>query len=149
MKLRRILVLAATLCVLIVTASAQQPIDKALLQSVLQLEEQWQQALLTSDVAVLERLYGEDLTYVHSNGRADNKESYIASIRSGATKYQSIARDEIKVRVFANTAIVTCHWKVQTLSNGTVGNTDGRYIHVYVKVKGRWQMVAHQSTKIV
>lgn len=144
MKLKNIVLLVTLLGSLLIPAVAQSPGEKAILQ----LEDQWQQALLSADTAALERLYGDQMVYVHSNGKVDNKESYITSIRTGAAKYLSLVRDEIKVTLYGDSAIVNCHWKVQTLSNGTTGNTDARFIHVYVRQKGRWRMVAHQSTRI-
>jgi len=117
-------------------------------QEILNLEQQWQDALLKGDAAALEKLYADGIIYTHSNASSDTKASYIAKIKSGATKYESLKRDDIKVRVFDDTAIVTCHWVVQTVSGGNKINTNARYIHVYVKQKGKWQMVAHQSTPI-
>ncbi|HWC29542.1 MAG TPA: nuclear transport factor 2 family protein, partial [Dehalococcoidia bacterium] len=44
-------------------------------------------ALLESDLAALEALLGDDLTYVHSSGALDTKTSYIESISSGRARY--------------------------------------------------------------
>lgn len=129
-------------------AGPQKQKDNGAEQAILRLEQQWQEALLASDTAALDRLYAESIVYTHSNGSVDDKAAYIGNIKSGATKYQSLVRDDIKVQVFGNSAIVTCHWKVQTMSRGNLINTDARYLHVYVKQQGVWRMVAHQSTRI-
>ncbi|MGH9801168.1 MAG: nuclear transport factor 2 family protein [Blastocatellia bacterium] len=117
-------------------------------QDVLKLEQQWQDALLKSDFAALEKIYSDGLTYIHSSAATDTKATYIAKIKSGASKYQSLKRDDIKVSIFGDTAVVTCHWLVVSVGDGKTHNTNARYIHVYVKQKGKWQMVAHQSTPI-
>lgn len=117
-------------------------------QEILNLEQQWQDALLKADAAALEKIYGEALIYTHSNASTDTKASYVAKIKSGASKYQSLKRDDIKVSIIGDTAIVTTHWLVVSVGGGKTHNTDARYIHVYVKQKGKWQMVAHQSTPI-
>jgi ketosteroid isomerase-like protein len=117
-------------------------------QAVLKLEQEWEDALLKSDVAALERIYDDNLIYTHSNGGGDNKSTYVGKIKSGATKYQTMKRDDIKVSVYGNSAVVTCHWDVHTLANGKQFDTDARYIHVYVKQKDGWKMVAHQATLI-
>jgi ketosteroid isomerase-like protein len=118
-------------------------------RAVLKLEQEWEDALLKSDAAALERIYDDSLIYTHSNGGTDNKSSYVGKIKSGATKYQTMKRDDIKVNVYGSSAVVTCHWDVHTLANGTKYDTDARYIHVYVKQKDGWKMVAHQATLIV
>jgi ketosteroid isomerase-like protein len=118
-------------------------------QTVLKLEQEWEDALLKSDVAALEKIYDDGLIYTHSNGSTDNKSSYVGKIKSGAAKYQTMKRDDIKVSVYGNSAVVTCHWDVHTLANGKQIDTDARYIHIYVKQKDGWKMVAHQATLIV
>lgn len=117
-------------------------------QAVLKLEQQWEDALIKSDAAALEKLYDDSMIYTHSSGSVDNKSAYIGNIKSGVTKYQSMKRDDIKVSVYGNTALVTCHWEVHVLARGNKIDTDARYIHVYVKQKDGWKMVAHQATRI-
>lgn len=118
-------------------------------QAILSLEQQWEDALVKADVAALEKLYSDKLIYTHSNAAVDNKTSYITKIKSGASKYVSIKRDDLKVTLIGDTAIVTGHWLVQAVSGGNQVNTDARYMHVYVKEKGGWKMAAHQSTYVV
>jgi ketosteroid isomerase-like protein len=117
-------------------------------QEILKLEQQWQDALVKGDAAALEKLYHDGLIYTHSNASTDNKTTYIAKIKSKATKYHSIKRDDIKVSIYGNTAIVTCHWLVHAEAGGNQIHTDARFLHVYLKQKGGWQMVAHQSTLV-
>jgi len=116
---------------------------------ILKLEQDWEDALLKSDVTVLERLYADTMIYTHSSGSVDDKKRYLENIRSGNTKYESMKRDEINVRVYGNTALVTCHWQVNVMSAGNKVNTNARYLHVYVRQNNRWQLVAHQATRLV
>jgi ketosteroid isomerase-like protein len=117
-------------------------------QAVLKLEEEWERALVTSDVAALDRLYGDGLVYTHSSGSVDDKATYLGSIKSGVTKYESMKRDQIKVSIYGDTALVNCHWQVHVTSRGNKISTNAKYLHVWVKQKGRWQMVAHQATRL-
>ncbi|MBS1787223.1 MAG: nuclear transport factor 2 family protein [Acidobacteria bacterium] len=136
------------LIVMILTAVIANAQGGKVEQEILKLEQEWQDALLKSDVAALERIYSDGITYTHSSAATDTKASYIAKIKSGASKYQTLKRDDIKVSIFGDTAVVTCHWMVTSVGDGKSYNTNARYIHVYAKVKGKWQMVAHQSTPI-
>jgi len=115
---------------------------------ILRLEQQWADALTKSDVAALEKLYDDTIVYTHSNGKVDTKESYLSAIKSGATQYQSMTRDDIKVSVYGHTAIVTCHWEVHVLARGNKIDTNARYLHVYVEQPNGWKLVAHESTRI-
>jgi ketosteroid isomerase-like protein len=117
-------------------------------QAILKLEQEWEDALVKSDVAALDRIYADGLIYTHSSGSVDDKATYIGNIKSGVTKYESMKRDDIKVGVYGDAAVVNCHWMVHVTARGNKITTDARYLHVYVKQKGRWRMVAHQSTRI-
>jgi ketosteroid isomerase-like protein len=117
-------------------------------QAILILEQEWDDALIKSDHASLDRIYADALIYTHSNGAVDDKATYIGNIKSGVTKYESMKRDQIKVSVYGDTALVNCHWQVHSIAHGKKITTDARYLHVYVKQKGQWRMVAHQATRI-
>lgn len=121
----------------------------AIEQAILKLEQEWEDALVKSDVAALDKIYADTLIYTHSSGAVDGKAAYVGNIKSGATKYESMKRDEIKVSVYDDTALVTCHWEVHVTSRGNKIDTNARYLHVYVKQKDGWKMVAHQATRIV
>jgi ketosteroid isomerase-like protein len=148
--MKRILLLAVVLTSIALPAFAQEKkASNSVEQAVLKLEQQWEDALLKSDVAALERIYDDSLIYTHSSGAVDNKSVYVGNIKSGATKYEAMKRDDIKVSVYDDTALVTCLWEVHVLNRGNKLDINARYIHVYVKKKDGWKMVAHQSTRIV
>jgi uncharacterized protein (TIGR02246 family) len=136
------------LIVMILTAVIANAQSGKVDQEILKLEQEWQDALLKGDADALEKLYADGLVYTHSNASVDDKASYNTKIKTGASKYQSLKRDDIKVSVFGDTAIVTCRWQVVSVGGGKTHNTNARYIHVYVKQKGKWLMAAHQSTPI-
>lgn len=132
--------------VLFVQAAPQK--GGGLEQAVLKLEQEWVDALIKADIAKLETFYADTLVYTHSSGSVDDKAKYLANLKAGGTKYLSIDRDDVKVNLYGNTAIVTCHALIKLKANGTDRTVDARMIHVYSKIKGRWQMVAHQTTKL-
>jgi ketosteroid isomerase-like protein len=117
-------------------------------QTVLNLEQRWEDALTKSDTGALDELYDDTLVYTHSSGKVDTKSSYISAIKSGATRYESMKRDDIKITVYDGTAVVTCHWEVHILARGNKVDLNARYLHVYVKQKDAWKLVAHESTRI-
>src|SRR5262245_65431887 len=154
-RFERIVTMNRTLLFVVVFALVSLPafaqekkVSNGVEQAVRKLEQQWEDALLKSDVAALDKIYDDSLSYTHSSGTVDNKATYIGNIKSGASKYESMKRDDIKVRVYGNTALVSCHWVVHVLSRGNKIDTDARYLHVYVKQTDGWKMVAHQATRI-
>ena len=118
--MKKLLLSVALLVSAALIAFAQEKKTLApLTDTVLSLEQQWEDALTKSDVSALEKLYDDTIVYTHSNGKVDTKESYLSAIKSGATQYQSMKREDIKVSVYGHTAIVTCHWEVHVLAGAT------------------------------
>ncbi len=121
-------------------------------KEILELETQWVAALLNCDADFLAGLYDEAIVYTHTNAAMDTKASYLAKIRSRDLVYHTLERHDIDVRLFGETALATCRWVQTSTSGGVAFAVDARYLHVYARPNGedgRWQLVAHQSTKIV
>lgn len=138
--MKRILMGVAICLLLPFTAAAQEIAEK----TILKLEDQWVEALITGDIKFLDQLYTDDIVYTHTNGTVNTKAEFFEAIKGGRAKYASIDRDDIKVRFHGDTAIVTCR-SVIKVNTATVPS---RMIHVYVKQNGVWRMAAYQSTRL-
>jgi ketosteroid isomerase-like protein len=146
--MKRTLLIVCLIVSAALLAQATPQKGNGLEQAVLKLEQEWVDALIKADAPKLETLYADTLVYTHSSGSVDDKAKYLANLKAGGTKYISIDRDDIKVNTYGDTAIVTCHALIKLKANGADRTVDARMIHVYSKIKGRWQMVAHQTTKL-
>ena len=124
-------------------AYAQAPSGE---QAVRQVEDRRIKAMIDDDLATLDAVLADDLTYGHSNGVVDTKASYLETLRSGKTKYQTIERLPSVVRVYGDTAIVTGMATVGL--RGQAAPFTLRYTLAYVMRDGQWRMVAWQSTRL-
>jgi hypothetical protein len=115
-------------------------------QTVRQVEDRRIKALIDDDFATLEAVLADDLTYGHSNGVVDTKASYMETLRSGKTKYQTIERLPSVVRLYGDTAIITGTATVGL--RGQAAPFTIRYTLAYVMRDGQWRMVAWQSTRL-
>jgi ketosteroid isomerase-like protein len=134
-------------CTFLASAQENKNLD-SLENAVLKVESQWEEALTNANASALEKIYDDTLIYTHSSGKVDTKSSYISAIKAGATRYESMKRDDIKVSVYGQAAVVTCHWDVHIASNGNKIDMNARYLHVYIRHKDGWKLVAHESTRI-
>lgn len=105
-------------------------------------------ALVTADYAALELLLADDLTYTHSNARVDSKAAYLAPLLSGRTRYTSLQPEDIQVRSYGTTAIVTGTMRSVALVAGKESRVHMRFTSVWVEREGRWRMAAWQSTRL-
>ena len=131
-----------------VAATASFTVTSADEKSVIDTEKQRFAAQIGKDYAVLERVLANDLIYNHSNGASDTKPLFIQSIRDGKTIYHSIDVEEQKARIYGNTAVINGLCMLKATSNGNPLNSRIRYLSVYVRNGGQWQMVAWQSLKL-
>jgi hypothetical protein len=82
--------------------------DAAQVQSarIRQLEDERYQAMLDGDVETLDRLLSPRLSYTHSNGDRDSKESYLRKVRDRYFVYRSIAHPVHRIEVLAGGPIL-------------------------------------------
>ena len=68
-------------------------------KEILALEDKRYAAMCGGDFAALEAMLDDELLYTHSSGLTDTKATWLASLRSGKTKYKSTACSDRKVRL--------------------------------------------------
>jgi ketosteroid isomerase-like protein len=111
----------------------------------LALEEKRRQAIKEGDARTLDQIYGDDFSAIAGNGQVINKEQLMSVLKRNDPR-NNFTTDEIKVRVFGDTAVFTGRLIGRTI-DGTVISA-ARFTHVFVKRSGRWQCVAGQSTPL-
>jgi len=109
-------------------------------------------AFVSKDVAALDKLLRDDLTYIHASGRVDNKKSLIEAIRSDQLHYTSMTSKAINVRVHGDTAVLNGEYAVKVINRGAnPENLDLNvfFLAVYAHSPGGWQLMAWQTTRDV
>jgi len=71
-------------------AALSVPDRQAVETEVSRLDAQRIAAILQGDIKALERLYSDDLVYIHSAGRIDTKKGYLGALAAGNLTYFSI-----------------------------------------------------------
>ncbi len=117
-------------------------------QAVRQLLNEVSAALGRADTAALDRIYADNYTLVNESGVLTTKAPRLAAIKSGELKYESVSFDEVNVRMYGNTAVATYRVTSKGQSKGQDIGGQFRATSTYVKMKGRWQLVAAQVTRI-
>lgn len=124
------------------------PLAAAVADDVKAAEQAWLDGITKNDFPKLEKVLADDLYYLHSTGSADTKASYIGSLRSGKQRYSSGKVNDLKVRVYGNTAVINGDANFEFISAGKPGKARLKYTHVFVKGANGWQLVTHQSLKV-
>ena len=113
------------------------------MDAVAAVDKSWAENYLGCNVKAWDELLADDLTFIHNSGMIDDKAKQMASVK--ACILESLQSEVTKVRLYGdNTAVVLGAMK------GKVKGRDFRfdllYSRVYIKQKGAWRLVSHQST---
>ena len=114
------------------------------MDEILALEDRRIEAMTSGDVKALGEILADDLIYTHTTARLDTKASFIEAITSGRSNYRSVERKDVEVRDLGDTPVATGPAKFHVGDN----KFEARFIDVYAKRNGAWQMVAWQSTRL-
>ena len=106
------------------------------------------EAMVAADIAALEQLLSDRLTWTHASAHRDDKASFLAALRSGSTRYLEISRSEQQVQLHDQVAVVTGLADMRASINGEERHLRNRYTNVWAKSDEGWQMVAWQSTAV-
>jgi Domain of unknown function (DUF4440) len=104
-------------------------------------------AQTSSDFAAMDRLFGDDLIYVHSTAVVDSKASYIEKQRAGL-RYRVMKPSDVKVRVFGCLAIITGQGDYEVTVDGKDTTPHLRFTAIWAKRGPSVQFVSWESTAI-
>ena len=148
MKQRLVVLLGAGIAVLGLSQIAAGAQDASADQAVRQAEEQRCEALTHGDIATVERIMSDDSTYTHSSGETQNKAAFVGDLKSGKRVYKELKEDDVQVRVYGNTAVLTARTDLHVMNAGKDLQFPMRITVVYVNAGGQWRMVTYQSTRL-
>ena len=105
-------------------------------------------AMIEADGEALERVLADDLSYTHTTGKVDTRQTFIDSLSSGAVSYDAIDTYDRSVRFYGNVAVITGSADFEVSAGGQQLAFPIRFTEIYEWSDDRWQLVAWQSTRL-
>jgi ketosteroid isomerase-like protein len=128
---------------------AQQSRDPAGdVRELTQLVKDLNAAVVKADLAFLERVLHEDYTHHRPRGTVENRAQYLENRKARRVDFESLVADEIQVRVYDDTAVVTYRSTAKGKDQHGAMDEERRWTRVLVRRDGRWQFVHAQGTPI-
>jgi hypothetical protein len=93
----------------------------------------------------MQRLFGDDLVYVHSTGVVDDKAGYINRQRSGL-HYRAMRRSNATMRVYGCLAVITGNGSFEWTQKGQDSTALLLFHSIWVKRGSTLQFVSWEST---
>jgi ketosteroid isomerase-like protein len=108
-------------------------------------EERRYKAMIDMNPEALADSLADEFFYHQPNGKSNDKEGYIKQMMTGAVKIFSAERYDVKVNVYGDVATAMGGTRLDIELGGERRKTDLRYLNVWVKREGRWQLAKRQS----
>ncbi|HJQ21819.1 MAG TPA: nuclear transport factor 2 family protein [Gemmatimonadaceae bacterium] len=125
-------------------SSAAHSQTRAAKLTVAALEDAWIRAVIARDSAAFNRLLHPDFVYTEDD-RVSSRAQLIRDVVTTGDTTTAGRNEDMRVRVHGNVAIVT-GWLILTgRAGGTPFERRYRYTDTWVKVDGRWRVLAAQD----
>jgi ketosteroid isomerase-like protein len=140
-------VLIAALAVLGGVVSADTAADQKAVMATL---ETMAKATIAKDVATLDKIYGDDVTYAHSSALTETKAQVLKNVQ-GPSIAEFMKFSDTTIRIYGDVAVAK---GVVDFRNGPPGNMLDNHLNIlWVMVRRPqgphgWQIVARQTTRI-
>jgi ketosteroid isomerase-like protein len=112
--------------------------------------EAFRAAQIAADAKGLDALCAEELSYSHSDGRVEDKATFVANATNGKSKFLSLEYQDPKIRVVGPAAIVRFHWvgESESVADGKKTATNLHILMNWQKQGADWKLLSRASTKL-
>jgi hypothetical protein len=136
----RVLLLSAAnfLLVCLLAGQAKQD-DKSVLQTeneVFKVEQARDQALQQRDVALLDRIYSDQLVFVNTRGQLFTKAQRLSDLGAGKVEYFSYNQEGYAYHVYGDAVVMTGQTSSVVRFQGRLNKIPRQFTNIYVKDRG-------------
>jgi ketosteroid isomerase-like protein len=117
-------------------------------QELNQIEQQLIKAWVNHERETIDRYLADDWAVTDPAGRHLTKAEVLAELDSGERKLESGTIDDVNVRLYGDTAVVTGRTLAAGSYQGESVSVKLRFTDVFVKQNGNWRAVASHATLI-
>ena len=112
--------------------------------------EAFRAAQFAANAEALASLGATELSYSHSDGRVEDKATFIANATNGKSKFLSLEYQDTKIRVVGPAAIVRFHWlgEQEAVADGKKSSTNLHILMNWQKQDADWKLLSRASTKL-
>jgi uncharacterized protein (TIGR02246 family) len=146
-----ILALVVAACVASGARQAAQGKLSSAEEEVRKLERQWLDAYEQSDAVAMERIVADDFTITFPNGGMQTKPQLLAMVRASRRANRPRMRfytDGVQSRAYGDTVILVGRVTTEHERDGKTVKEQSRYTDTYVRVGGRWRVVASHLSNV-
>ncbi len=115
-------------------------------EEVLKVEKEFADAIARNDSESIERFVTDDWIIINADGGIIEKERFLEVIKSGALTHEMMQSDDIRVRVYGDSAVVSALTRTKGKFMEQEFTTHERSTDVFVRHDGQWRCALTQLT---
>jgi ketosteroid isomerase-like protein len=115
-------------------------------EELLKLEDRFAEAIIKNDPGAIERLVADDWIIINADGGIIDKTRFLGVIKSGILTHEMMESDEMRVRIYGDSAVVSALTRSKGKFMGQEFTTEERATDFFVRLNGQWRCVLTQLT---
>jgi ketosteroid isomerase-like protein len=116
-------------------------------EELLKLENEFAEAIVNNNLEGIGRLVTDDWIIIGPDGEIVDRARFFEVIKSGALTHDMMESEDLRVRVYGDSAVVTALTRTRGKFMGQDFSTQERATDVFVKRDGQWQCVLSHLTR--
>jgi ketosteroid isomerase-like protein len=116
-------------------------------EKLLKIEKEFAQAIVSNDLEGIGRIVADEWIIIDPNGDIVDRARFFEVIKSGALTHDMMESEDLRVRVYGDSAVVITVTRTKGKFMGQEFSTQERATDVFVKRDGRWQCVLTHLTR--
>jgi ketosteroid isomerase-like protein len=110
--------------------------------------DRWDKDIVRKDAVAIAANMAEDFRQIGSDGSVADKAAFVRDITSSDLTIDPYTVEDFDVRIYGDTALLFGRTRMTGSYQGKPFATHYRYIDIYVRRAGKWQIVSVQTTRI-
>ena len=117
-------------------------------EELLKMENEFAEAIVRNDLEGIGGLVTDDWIIIEPDGGIVDRKRFFEVITSGALTHEKMESEDLRVRVYGDSAVVTAVTRAKGKFMGQGFSTQERATDVFVKREGRWRCVLTHLTRL-
>ena len=115
-------------------------------EELVKVEEEFANAIVKNNPDEIRQFVADDWIIINADGGIIDRERFLEVIKSGTLTHEMMESDDIRVRVYGDSAVVSALTRSKGKFMGQEFTTHERSTDVFVRRDGQWRCVLTQLT---
>ena len=122
--------------------------DDSAKEELIGVANEWDRAMVENDAEAIGRYMADDWTIIGPDGSVGDKPTFLGFVRSGTLSHDVMESDDLRVRVYGDTAVVTARGVSGGKYQGQPFREVERSSCVFVRQEGQWRCVLTHLSRL-